>query len=237
MLVSVKRARGNGFTLIELLVVIAIIAILAAILFPVFAQAREKARQTTCQSNLKQLGTTAIMYSQDWDGFLPVCVNQQTGDSATWVTWETTIGQFITPGMKFTLWANGSERSGWESGARSTRTLFKCPSSSKDYSTGESYLGVSIGYNRRLGFNTGSGFQATYIPRDLNKQDSTLIILADIGLAGTGDPYRSFESASYFSAKRHNGGANLCFADGHVKWYSQKEILGFAYNSDYFMPK
>ncbi|NUQ70467.1 MAG: prepilin-type N-terminal cleavage/methylation domain-containing protein, partial [Chthonomonadales bacterium] len=59
--------KAHGFTLIELLVVIAIIAILAAILFPVFAQAREKARQTSCLSNMKQLMTSAMMYVQDYD--------------------------------------------------------------------------------------------------------------------------------------------------------------------------
>jgi prepilin-type N-terminal cleavage/methylation domain-containing protein/prepilin-type processing-associated H-X9-DG protein len=62
--------RRRAFTLIELLVVIAIIAILAAILFPVFAQAREEARQTTCASNLKQLGLGMTMYAQDWDEHL-----------------------------------------------------------------------------------------------------------------------------------------------------------------------
>jgi prepilin-type N-terminal cleavage/methylation domain-containing protein/prepilin-type processing-associated H-X9-DG protein len=68
-----QRCGRHGFTLIELLVVIAIIAILAAILFPVFAQAREKARQTTCMSNLKQLGAAMMMYASDYDErFVPV---------------------------------------------------------------------------------------------------------------------------------------------------------------------
>jgi prepilin-type N-terminal cleavage/methylation domain-containing protein/prepilin-type processing-associated H-X9-DG protein len=64
--------RRRGFTLIELLVVIAIIAILAAILFPVFAKAREKARQAACSSNLRQIALATIMYTQDWDGDYPM---------------------------------------------------------------------------------------------------------------------------------------------------------------------
>jgi len=68
------RAKGRGFTLIELLVVIAIIAILAAILFPVFARAREKARQSSCMSNLKQLATCTLMYVQDYDETFPMSI-------------------------------------------------------------------------------------------------------------------------------------------------------------------
>jgi prepilin-type N-terminal cleavage/methylation domain-containing protein len=67
----VGRNRRQGFTLVELLVVIAIIAVLAAILFPVFAKAREKARQTSCMSNLKQQGVATLMYVQDYDEMFP----------------------------------------------------------------------------------------------------------------------------------------------------------------------
>src|SRR5438876_9524548 len=71
-MVSVLRSRRGGFTLIELLVVVAIIAILAAILFPVFAQARERARQATCTSNVRQLSLGVMMYVQDNDETFPL---------------------------------------------------------------------------------------------------------------------------------------------------------------------
>jgi prepilin-type N-terminal cleavage/methylation domain-containing protein/prepilin-type processing-associated H-X9-DG protein len=71
------RAPARGFTLIELLIVIAIIAILAAILFPVMASARAKARQTTCTSNLRQIGLAIALYRDDWDCYVPVMLNRQ----------------------------------------------------------------------------------------------------------------------------------------------------------------
>jgi prepilin-type N-terminal cleavage/methylation domain-containing protein len=91
---SVRSDASSGFTLIELLVVIAIIAILAAILFPVFAQARMKARQTVALSNLKQIGTAMLMYAQDYDESLPMTMEtESTGQPTTIGYWATSSYQ------------------------------------------------------------------------------------------------------------------------------------------------
>jgi len=87
----ISGKRRIGFTLIELLVVIAIIAILAAVLFPVFSQARERARRSACTSNLKQIGMGVQMYVQDYDGRVPICNDNTTLNPADdtgywWVT-------------------------------------------------------------------------------------------------------------------------------------------------------
>ncbi len=87
-----RRGR-RGFTLIELLVVIAIIAILAAILFPVFARARENARKSTCQSNLKQLALGVLQYAQDYDEMLPMNYNDDT--PAVWRHWHERTAPYL----------------------------------------------------------------------------------------------------------------------------------------------
>jgi len=93
-----KRAASRGFTLIELLVVIAIIAILAAILFPVFAQAREKARQTTCISNAKQVGTAVLMYVQDYDETFPLAFGWVAGTGWLYTYMHTAPADWFQPG-------------------------------------------------------------------------------------------------------------------------------------------
>src|SRR5438270_9796759 len=98
-----RRIQKRGFTLIELLVVIAIIAILAAILFPVFAQAREAARKAACQSNLKQIGSALAMYRDDYDGIncrWRLCPDR-AGDSFCY----TLVQQSTNSGPNETWWA------------------------------------------------------------------------------------------------------------------------------------
>ena len=89
-------ARRRGFTLIELLVVIAIIAILASILFPVFAQAREAARKTSCTSNLKQTGLAVMMYAQDYEETLPFAAYNPPGQ--TLIMWYDLVEPYVKSG-------------------------------------------------------------------------------------------------------------------------------------------
>ncbi|MBC8136787.1 MAG: prepilin-type N-terminal cleavage/methylation domain-containing protein [Fibrella sp.] len=147
---------SRGFTLIELLVVIAIIAILAAILFPVFASAREKARQTSCLSNLKQNGTSLMQYVQDYDETYPLAYWY---DGAAWHTaeyrfapagWSTAMSATDENYQK-TYWPNSLDSyvKSWE--------IYSCPSSPQDdtktpipvstVKPGKSVYGFTVAYN------------------------------------------------------------------------------------------
>lgn len=112
----------RAFTLIELLVVIAIIAILAAILFPVFARARENARRTSCLSNLKQIGLGVMQYTQDYDGTYPMAVN---GD---YVQWYNAVDPYMKSGNKA---YNGL--------SYGTGGVWSCPSFPEGYGQAQNY--------------------------------------------------------------------------------------------------
>ncbi|NLO06015.1 MAG: prepilin-type N-terminal cleavage/methylation domain-containing protein [candidate division WS1 bacterium] len=190
----------RGFTLIELLVVIAIIAILAAILFPVFARAREKARQSSCLSNVRQLSTAILMYVQDYDERFPghrCCVRSGFG------YWY----QLIEPYTK-------------------NAGIFTCPSDPAT-SLGYGYNGAGTTADNALGWRyaTSSGVAPNQWAPLIGKvrQPSLMIMIADQAGNSTGD--MSARTGSYTVAPRHNEGCNVGHVDGHAKWYKASVLM------------
>ena len=233
----------KGFTFIELLVVIAIIAILAAILFPVFAKVREKARQTSCLSNEKQLGLAFIQYSEDYDEHYPVGA---TGGYLTF--WGLSWTGRIYPYVKST-------------------GVYHCPDDTTPTTAGDpNSVAVSYNYNASLLFNNGNaafpgpvgaeaGFNAPSKTVLLNEisGDPVDVTTDNEGALTTGSTYsvgsngtwagtenqwgptnptvlfetgvlggRAESAASYIDKAnlgRHNNGSNYLLCDGHAKWY------------------
>ncbi|MEI6501849.1 MAG: DUF1559 domain-containing protein [Armatimonadota bacterium] len=184
----------RGFTLIELLVVIAIIAILASILFPVFAKAREKARQSSCMSNLKQLDLGFQAYAQDYDEQFPfsgaaftdpfpygIWINKTVGAA----TWNVAAGA-IYPYVK-------------------NSQIFLCPSRKSETPAGCNYemngalTGGSLG-----GVDDVSG---TCLLNEAGCDDGSC---------------NSTDGGAGYSA--HNGGSNVAFVDGHAKWLNLSNV-------------
>ena len=199
----------KGFTLIELLVVIAIIAILAAILFPAFARARENARRASCQSNQKQIGLGVAQYSQDYDEKYPYMEGYTQADFGTLIGNPATA---IQPYIK-----------SWQ--------IFRCPS----VSTGEvpgtiqtSYLwnGVVI---RPTGLSLAAVTEVSKIilVQEFVNLDAGLHLRpANIGTAAA-PSYQYWMTVNY--NKKHFDGGNLLFADGHVKWVKQSATCAVDY--------
>ena len=180
----------RAFTLIELLVVIAIIAILAAILFPVFAKAREKARQTSCLSNLKQLDLAFQMYVQDYDERLPGPAPfnptaQGWGYYGHWV-----------PAMPTPI---AVEQGGIYPYVKNSQ-IFLCPSDGNGAAKRMSYS-----------MNAGLGFQS--IAQAQHPSETVLLVDESWTL---NDGY--FAAGNDQPSWAHNGGANFAFMDGHSKW-------------------
>jgi prepilin-type N-terminal cleavage/methylation domain-containing protein/prepilin-type processing-associated H-X9-DG protein len=217
------RSRSRkAFTLIELLVVIAIIAILAAILFPVFAQARETARKASCQSNLKQLGSAFMMYKQDYDERYPFGGWLPAGNGSG--EWQNTVAPYIK-----------------------NKGVYRCPSSSEldenPQNPQEWHWNrnpVSYMYNNMLGIERRPMSDAAV------RAPADCVLLSDghsdwgcpgnvcvgvdwMGRPGTvwlmEDTYFGRDSRLItgwgdrtWGLPRHQDGANFAFADGHVKY-------------------
>jgi len=214
----------KGFTLIELLVVIAIIAILAAILFPVFAKAREKARQSSCASNLKQLGTAFMSYEQDYDETVPGNTYQLPAN--------TTITNFVDKcGTKIQFWPQYLEPYVKSSG------IYVCPSGT---SAGCPVPGTTRSYALNV---TLVGCCSTGIKEANITKPADTVLMTDNGMhylfgAGgrwygyyTGAPYADAPSDSVtwpdnwtWVSYRHNDGSNVLWVDGHVKWMKKRTI-------------
>ncbi|MDF2440355.1 MAG: hypothetical protein JWN98_1339 [Abditibacteriota bacterium] len=188
----------RGFTLIELLVVIAIIAILAAILFPVFARARENARRSSCQSNLKQVGLGLLQYRQDYDELFPVQASGTLTDSD--VRWAYAIQPYVK-----------------------SEQLLQCPSDTVAPPEGPTLFDraktsgfTDYWYNGNLAdpANPTSDARLTYPANTVMNGD---------GVGSAASYYAQKMPGA--AAGRHLEGANFVFVDGHVKWYKANLVL------------
>lgn len=210
------RDKRRGFTLIELLMVVAVIAILAGLLFPVFSSAREAARRTVCVSNLRQLGSAAAMYTQDYDETLPC-------------TWDGAIGAGGNAGSGGWLaWSNfrGPTRFVPEQGSLNSyvksAALFTCPDDPAKY-------GASYAINSLLSRETTLlGYHAGLSLTSLSEPASTFMFVEEGGDENypdtTDDAY--FNVAMNVLTARHHGGSVFAFCDGHVK-YLKREAVQF----------
>lgn len=217
MQTKIIATRGRkGFTLIELLVVIAIIAILAAILFPVFARARENARRSSCASNLKQIGLAVMQYTQDYDERMP-SGRMEEGYTGTKL--------YIGPNWENIL----------QPYAKSYQ-VFRCPSNpKKQQSLGQDSSGLPAGSGSGISYSAITDYDTWTLAAfgQINKAGPSLSTFAapaqtlcvveangDNTDFNVGDDYyitSNWTAAKPYLFTGHLGTSNFLFADGHVK--------------------
>ena len=222
----------TGFTLIELLVVIAIIAILAAILFPVFAQARAKARQAACLSNLKQIGTAAMMYVQDYDETYPINnFTYSSGGSTKWIEAHGGWMGHLQPYIK-------------------NAEVFKCPQAkSQTMDTIRGPGGVAAGTVRVPWYHIGANEFIVWAVTSTNPvpngsavsqaalgRPAEIPFVADCMYPLFNDPARlmnsGYDGTPWWNYPRtpderytrHSGGTVIVYGDGHAKWVHQRSM-------------
>ncbi len=232
--------RPKGFTLIELLVVIAIIAILAAILFPVFAQARENARKTACLSNLKQIGLGLMQYAQDYDERLPFwqaayITNPSTAETPEKL-WKSAVHPYIKGGNSTSKVVAGT--------VYAEEGVWRCPSielwkdglGAPNTRTATASYGISMAVAyKRYGPAPASPETRYYsgLPLASLRAPADTIFAGEGGVAGRIDTPANYRWRSYNNLYRtsgapyvqnwerrvaHMGGSNYLFTDGHAKW-------------------
>jgi prepilin-type N-terminal cleavage/methylation domain-containing protein/prepilin-type processing-associated H-X9-DG protein len=222
-----RRVSRTGFTLIELLVVIAIIAILAAILFPVFAQAREKARASTCSSNQKQIALAFGMYGQDYDETFPAPVLTDKGTGVeSW--WEDLVRPYIkAQNVGGILTCPSASTTGFAysmNGAIGNQALAFISKPAETILTADACQGNAAplidpvtkqGRANPFFAYTTSGQQALWNPPPKNftaSGDGNAVLIVE------GQPDEDTNKGLGLMRYRHNDGSNRAFADGHVKY-------------------
>ncbi len=225
-----SASRSWGFTLIELLVVIAIIAILAAILFPVFAQAREKARAISCLSNARQIGIASAMYTQDYDELIVASYMVYSNSPFDEPLWPRTLQPYMKNTQLFTCPSN------------SQRTPYKPQPPGWTDLDGLGLYGIFNAYGRNACLSDHNAVLAAVVEPANSIQFSEAVVLnKDIPTATDFGYYLVFwksfvqdtlcPSSQAFAANMtvpsrwHNEGANVVFFDGHSKWYRQSTLI------------
>lgn len=184
----------RGFSLVEMLVVIGIIAILAAMLFPVLARARARARQATCTSNMRQLATAFELYLVDWDDTYPGATNGMSG-SGTYGGWVW-YAQFGTPTEGYYDLARGS--------------LFPYVKNEQVYSCPDDPIRSGLSYEL-------NGFLRWRPMAVVTSPAETLLLIPEDDHGTANDGYFDVPAGDW-PCRNHNEGVNLAHTDGHVKW-------------------